>query len=271
VSARRFVVTGANCGVGRAVAEALAADGQRVVLACRSAERAQDVLRTTERMPGEVERVQLDLGDLASVRAAAAVIGRERVDVLINNAGVGGARGATADGFELAFGVNFLGHFALTRALDGALADDGRVVSLGSGSHEKARGIDLEAARRPTRSLTGIGEYAVSKLCVMLFAAELARRFARTRRRSVVADPGDVASEAYRHVPWPARAWILCGLRSPAEGAETPLWCATSDAARNGALYADRTERAPSALAADPRLARELWAWAERAVQRGWQ
>jgi len=266
VSARRFVVTGANCGVGRSIAESLAADGHRVVLACRSEARAQDVLRSTASTPGAVELVRLDLGDLASVRAAADRIARAPVDVLINNAGVGGARGRTADGFELAFGVNFVGHFALTRALEAALAPDGRVVSLGSGSHEQARAVDLVAARRPTRSLTGIPEYAVSKLCVMLFAAELARRFAGTGRKSVVADPGDVASEAYRHVPWPARAWILCGLSSPDEGARTPLWCATSPDARNGALYADGREREPSPLATDAALARALWAWAERAT-----
>ena len=124
--------------------------------------------------------------------------------------------------------------------------------------------MDLDSLRGPTRSLTGIREYATSKLCVMLFALELARRFEGTDRRSVVADPGDVASDAYRHVPWPVRAWMTRGMRSVEEGAETPVFCATDGAADNGALYADRRPRAPSPLARDEALACELWDRSER-------
>lgn len=265
---RRVVITGANIGVGRATAEALARRGAHVVLACRSRERALPVRHAIRAEGGEASIVTLDLADLRSVARAAGRIAEAPFDVLIDNAGVGGARGVTADGFELAFGVNYLGHFALTRALLGSLRPGGRVVHLGSGSHERAPGLDLEAARRPTRSFTGVPEYAHSKLCVMLFHAELSRRLAGTGLSSVAADPGDVASEAYRHVPWPVRAWMTRGMKAPAEGARAPSFCATDARAQNGRLYeAGRegvaVERAPSERAADPALAAELWRWSE--------
>ncbi|MFK7987051.1 MAG: SDR family NAD(P)-dependent oxidoreductase [Sandaracinaceae bacterium] len=245
LTGKRVVVTGANTGVGRATADALAARGAEVILACRSAARASDALRT---IPG-ARFLHLDLADLASVRRAAVALEGTRVDVLINNAGVGGARGETAQGFELAFGVNHLGHALFT-----SLVRWERVVHLGSGSHEKARGLDFSALARPTRSLLGFREYAASKLAVMLFHHALVHR----GRRSYVADPGDVASDAWRRVPWPARPLLTRSMKSPAEGALTPVFCAVSPNLPEG-LYCDRRPRAPSTLAEDPALAEALW------------
>lgn len=266
---RRVVITGANTGVGRATAEALAGEGARVVLACRSAARGAAAL---ESIGERAELVLLDLASLASVREAAARIAVEPVDVLIDNAAVAGARGETEDGFELAFGVNHLGHFALTRALMPALTPDARVVHLGSGSHEGVRSLDLDALRRPTGSRLGLGEYATSKLCVMLFHLELSRRFEGTGRRSVAADPGDVASEAYRNVPCVLRQLWTWRMKTPTEGARPSRFCATSPDAVNGGLYDAEGPRAPSALAQDPELARELWrrseAWVDAVIGR---
>src|SRR6516225_10183054 len=107
------------------------------------------------------------------------------------------------------FGVNHLGHFALTNALLGCLTDsaaDGvpaRVVTVASDAHYSARGIDYEAVRRPARGLTGLPEYAVSKLCNVLFSAELARRTAGTGVTTYALLPGQVASDIWRRVPWP--------------------------------------------------------------------
>lgn len=262
---RRCVITGANTGVGRATAVALAARGARVVLACRSAERAAGVLEELAGT-GAASFVELDLASLASVRRAAATIGAEPVDVLVNNAGVAGARGLTKDGFELAFGVNFLGHYLLTRSLLPALAPGARVVHLSSGSHFRAGRLDLDAARRRTATLTGVAEYATSKLCVMLFHHELARRLAGAGVLSIAADPGDVASDAWRHVPWPVRGWITRGMKPPSEGARTSVFCATDPSVVSGGFYVDARPSEPSALSRDEALAKELWvrsaAWA---------
>ena len=126
----------------------------------------------------------LDLSSLTSVRAcAAAFLARgEPLHVLVNNAGIGGQRGLTADGFELHFGVNHLGHYALTLLLLDRLAasgPDARIVNVSSAAHFGAPGIDFDALRRRTASFTGQREYAVSKLCNVLFTQELARRQAR--------------------------------------------------------------------------------------------
>src|SRR5262249_59625452 len=125
-------------------------------------------------------RLPLALAARARVRAGAAalLVADEPLHVLINNAGVAGQRGKTADGFEPHFGVNHLGHFALTMLLLDRLKASGpgaRVVNVSSESHYSAKGIDFGALQRES-SFTGTREYAVSKLCNVLFTAELARR-----------------------------------------------------------------------------------------------
>ncbi len=246
-----IVITGANTGIGRATAEALAAPGVHLVLACRSRERAEAVVSSIGDR-ARVDVVEVELASLASVRRAAAVL-RElpAVDVLVNNAGVGGARGLTEDGFELAFGVNHLAHYLLTRSLAPR-----RIVHVGSGSHERARALDFGALRARTASWTGLREYAVSKLCTMLFHLELTRRGCF----SVVADPGDVASDGWRHVPWPVRPLMTCRMQPPSSGARTSVRCAIDPSIERGRLYYDERERAPSELARDEALARALWA-----------
>lgn len=204
--------------------------------------------------------VEMDLSDLSSVRRAASALGT--FDVLIANAGVGGARGLTVDGFELAFGTNYLGHALLVRRLLPKLAKDARIVHLGSGSHAHGA-LDWDAVRAPTRSFTGIAEYAASKLAVMLFHHELSRRLAGTSITSVVADPGNVASEAYRHLPWPLRPLWTLGMKSPELGAATPLFCACEPVV-HGASYVDARPFVPAPRARDRALARTLWEHTDR-------
>ena len=136
----------------------------------------------------------LDLASLASVRACAAAFLAldEPLHVLVNNAGLGGQRGLTADGFELHFGVNHLGHYALTLLLLDRLTasgPDARIVNVSSAAHYGAPGIDFDALRRRTASFTGQREYAVSKLCNVLFTQELTRRLDGIRRVGVRAAP----------------------------------------------------------------------------------
>src|SRR5262245_21091699 len=119
LAGRTFLVTGATSGIGRVTTRRLAARGATVVVACRSAPKAAELVGDTATLGGAVEHVPLDLADLDSVRACAKVVADrgEPVDVLVNNAGVAGSRGITAQGFELTFGVNHLGHFLLTQLL----------------------------------------------------------------------------------------------------------------------------------------------------------
>ena len=144
LAGRTFLVTGANTGIGLATATGLAKRGGKVFVACRSAEKGRAAAAGISAETGNdaVVFLPLDLADLASVRACAdEFLARgEPLHVLINNAGVGGARGLTKDGFELAFGVNHLGHFALTTALLDCLAASApaRVVTVSSDAHYQA-------------------------------------------------------------------------------------------------------------------------------------
>jgi retinol dehydrogenase 12 len=266
---RTFLVTGGNTGIGRATATALAAGGGRVYIACRSAEAGAAAVDAIKSAAGSqtVWLLPLDLASLASVRdCAAAFLARdEPLHVLVNNAGVGGQRGMTADGFELHFGVNHLGHFALTmllldrlKASGSGAAHGARVVTVSSDAHYGAPGIDFDAVRRSTPSFTGQREYAVSKLCNVLFTQELARRVADVS--SYALHPGVVASDIWRRVPWPARALIKRRMLTVEEGAVTSVYCATSPAvaAESGLFYDKCAVREPSQVAT-PELAELLW------------
>ncbi len=208
-----------------------------------------------------IEFLSLDLGDLASVRACANEFLRTAgpLHVLINNAGLAAQRGMTESGFELAFGTNYVGPFLLTALLLDRLRDSApaRIVNVSSIGHYRAPGIDYDAVRQPTQSRTGLPEYSVSKLGNVLHAQELARRLQRDRVTTYSLHPGAVATEVWRRVPWPVRPLIKLRMRSPAEGAKTSLYCATSPevAAESGHYYDDcrRTEPNP---AATPELAR---------------
>jgi len=266
LAGRTFLVTGGNTGIGRATAAGLARRGGRVYLACRSQKKGQRAVADIVAATGNaaVAFLPLDLADLASVRRCAEeflALG-EPLHVLINNGGVAGQRGITKDGFELAFGVNHVGHFALTTALLDRLAASApaRVVTVASDAHYQARGVDFEAVRRPTASVTGMREYAVSKLCNVLFSQELARRVQGRGITTYALHPGVVASDIWRRVPWPIRPLIKLRMISPEEGAKTSLYCATSGsvAAASGRFYDNSREREPSKVAT-PDLARALW------------
>jgi NAD(P)-dependent dehydrogenase (short-subunit alcohol dehydrogenase family) len=194
---RVVVVTGANSGLGLIDSRELARAGAEVVMACRNAEKGEDAARRIKaEVPGaEVAVWQFDLADLSSVRALADRIGteRDRVDLLINNAGVMAApRRLTRDGFESQFGTNHLGHFALTGLLLAKLlaAPEPRVVTESSGAHRFGRinFADLHGEHRYVRWLA----YGQSKLANLMFAFELQRRAteAGTALSSLAAHPG---------------------------------------------------------------------------------
>ncbi|MFJ8953453.1 oxidoreductase [Streptomyces sp. NPDC102381] len=197
---RTAVVTGANTGIGYVTARELARAGAHVVLACRSEQRGVAALeRLTSEVPGaQAEFARLDLGDLASVRAFAEAREDRPLDLLVNNAGVMALPyGRTADGFETQFGVNHLGHFALTGLLlPGLLAAPApRVVSVSSGLHALANIdiADLNSERKYGRWVA----YGRSKTANLLFVHELARQVeaAGAGLVAAAAHPGYAATE----------------------------------------------------------------------------
>lgn len=184
----RIIVTGGNSGVGKETARALAAAGHSVLIAARDMPKAE---RAAAEMAGDVEVAHLDLADLTSVRKFADSL--DTVDVLVNNAGVLGLPlTRTADGFETHMGTNYLGHFALTCLLGGRITD--RVVSVTSMNHMFSR-MHLEDLNWHARPYSKWAAYGQSKLAIMLFTAELARRGVR----AIVVDPGGADTNIVRY------------------------------------------------------------------------
>ncbi|RKN11954.1 oxidoreductase [Streptomyces radicis] len=232
---RTAVVTGAGSGLGYVTARELARRGARTVLACRSQRSGQDAL---ERLFGEVPEARaemqlLDLADLASVRAFALEWGDRRLDLLINNAGLMAVPYAeTADGFEMHFGVNHLGHFALTGLLlDRLVASPGsRVVTVSSLLHLIAD-VDLRDLNSQRRYRRWVA-YGRSRTANLLFTHELARRL---RGRDVVAvavhpgwaDPGPPARGRRGR---PTRLAHRLVAAPPEVGATPSLYAATAPA-----------------------------------------
>lgn len=267
------LVTGANTGIGLVTARELAKQGATVFIACRSRERALPALEkiVEESGPGagKVELLGLNLADLGSVRACAAeFLGRNLpLHLLVNNAGLAGARGMTASGFEVAFGVNHIGHFLLTQLLLDTLrrSAPARIVSVASKAHYRAPGIDFEAVRRTTASSTGLPEYGVAKLANVLFSAALARRLAGTGVTTYSLHPGVVATDVWRSVPWPFRSLIKLFMLSVEDGARTSLYCATSpETAKETGLYYDKSKAVtPGKAALDDALGERLFSMSE--------
>ena len=195
MTGRSVIVTGANSGIGRAAARALAASGARVVLAVRDVDKGRAAAAS---MPGKTEVRPLDLARLDSVRDF--VAGWEGgVDVLINNAGVMvPPLSRTAEGFELQFGTNHLGHFALTNLLLECIG--GRVVTVSSNGHRMGRidFDDLNWERKPYRAWRAYGQ---SKLANLLFTAELQRRLTAVGSPvlATAAHPGYAATNLQFH------------------------------------------------------------------------
>ncbi len=283
-SGRIALITGANSGLGLETARALVGRGATVILACRSvakAERAREALLTTAASIGALDVLTLDLADLASVAAAAAAVSDRygRLDLLINNAGVMGTpRLLTRQGFELQFGTNHLGHFALTLGLLPLLRDrpGARVVTVTSGA--QYFGVigfdDLQGERRYDRWMA----YGQSKLANVMFALELQRRLTAqgSPALSLAAHPGlsrtnlQPASVAASGSWSEALAYRLVDplFQSAAMGALPQLYAATAPEATPGGHYGpDRwgglrgwpapARIAPAALDAD--RCRRLW------------
>ncbi|WP_290810562.1 oxidoreductase [Halovivax sp.] len=297
-SDRRAIVTGANSGIGFETAREFARNGATVVMACRSAgrgEAAADEIRADvgeDDGDGALAVERLDLASLDAIRAFAERVGDERepIDLLINNAGTMAIpRRETADGFEEQFGVNHLGHFALTGRLLGSIADDGRVVTVSSEMH---RGGELDVddlAEVDREGGLGLGSdgdeydrwdaYRRSKLANVLFAYELNRRLdaAGSAIASVAAHPGYADTALQAKAARAIGSRVRLALRrvsnallaqSAAKGALPVLYAATAPDVGGGEYYGPsrfRHMRGPPTAhrsverSYDRALARRLW------------
>ena len=230
------LVTGANTGIGYDTARVLALRGARVLLACRSEEKAAAAIDKIRAIKSDVDISfePLDLASLASVEACAERVRKEdRLDLLINNAGVMmPPKLSTDEGFELQFGVNHLGHFALTGRLLPMLneRDDARVVNVSSLAHRNGR-IDYQDVHAE-RTYNRMARYSMSKFANLLFTFELQRKLVDVQAStlSVACHPGGSATELGRHFS-PLVTLMLTPMQffmnSSAEGALPTLMAAT--------------------------------------------
>jgi retinol dehydrogenase 12 len=275
LAGRVALITGANTGIGLITARDIAAHGAHVFIACRSKERGQEAIdEIRSSVPSaNIELLPLDLGDLVSVRACAETfLARDLpLHILINNAGLAGARGLSKSGFEMAFGVNHIGHFLLTQLLLDRIKQSApaRIVTVASRAHTRVSGIDWNAVTKPTQTTTGFQEYGVSKLANLLFSAELGRKLAGTGVTTYSLHPGVVASDVWRKVPWPFRSLMKLTMITVEEGAKTTIYCATSpDVENETALYYDKScVKSPTSVGQDAALAAELWRKSEEWVR----
>ncbi|MCD0449321.1 SDR family oxidoreductase [Actinocorallia sp. API 0066] len=273
---RTFVVTGANSGLGLETARRLAEHGARVIMTARDPEKGR---AAAAGLPGEVKVRTLDLADLDSVARFAA--GVERADVLVNNAGVMMTpRGTTAQGFELQFGTNHLGHFALTALLYPVLREGSapRVVTVSSSLHRRGR-IDFDDLGA-TGSYSPARAYAQSKFANVLFGLELDRRLRASGSPvvSTLAHPGYAATNLQTSGPTGiinlgGRIGNLLLAQHVSKGALNQLYAATAPDVEGGSFYGpDGIAESrghpklvrPVRSATDPNTARRLWETSEK-------
>ncbi|XP_037305043.2 retinol dehydrogenase 14b isoform X1 [Pungitius pungitius] len=278
---KTVIVTGANCGIGKALAGELLKLHARVIMACRdrrgAEEAAEDIRKQAGAEQGEVVVKHLDLASLKSVRAFCEEIKAEesRIDVLINNAGVYQCPYTkTEEGFEMQLGVNHLGHFLLTHLLLDLLkaSAPSRIVVVSSKLY-KYGSINFDDLNSETKYDKAFC-YSQSKLANLLFTLQLARELEGTSVTVNALTPGIVRTSLGRHVQIPLLAKPLFYLasrvffKSPLEGAQTPLYLACSPEVEgvSGKCFANCEEEELMAKATDEQAAKRLWDLSGRMV-----
>jgi NAD(P)-dependent dehydrogenase (short-subunit alcohol dehydrogenase family) len=299
LTGKRILVTGVSAGLGVETARALAAHGATVVGAARDltkAEAATAEVRAQAANGGSLELIELDLADLASVRAAADKLNAagEQFDVVICNAGVMATpQGKTKDGFETQFGTNHLGHFVFVNRIANLLKDGGRLVNLSSSGH-RFSDVDLEDPNFEHTAYSPFSAYGRSKTANILFAVEFDRRHKARGVRAVAVHPGGIQTELGRHMTPELIQGMIDSINAAAkngeptfewktvpQGAATSCWAGVvAPADEVGGLYCEDchvAEPAPEtagldtrggirAYALDPDHAKALWAKSEEMV-----
>ena len=277
LAGKTILLTGCNSGIGLEALRTLARRGARVVATARTVAKAKEACDVAAAgASGTTIPLACELSDPKSVRACADAVKSQglTLDAILCNAGVMALpKREQAFGLELQFFTNHVGHFILVTSLLDRLADDGRVVMISSEAHRQAprEGIrfdDLSAEKRYSPWMN----YGQSKLANLLFAKELARRFAGTRRTANAVHPGVIATKLTRYMnPIAGAAWAALGpivLKTAPQGAATGVYVAAHpDAAKvNGEYWSHCNVARPRADANDPALATRLWAESEKIV-----
>ena len=269
------MITGATSGIGLAAARILAADGARLTLVARNPERAQAALFAVRSASPRDDHqwLEMDFASLASVRAAARqYLDRgERLDVLLNNAGIVNARRRnTVDGYEETFAVNHLAPFLLTGILLPQLLHPGsRIVNVASNAHAMVRGMRLD---EPPRRYSAIGVYGRSKLANMLFTLELAERLAAHQVCCNCLHPGAIATglgaQGMNGLGKLAHRLLTSVLKTPEQGAQTPVYLCRGEqgAEVSGRYFVNSRPATPKPWATDRAAARHLWEVSEKLV-----
>lgn len=285
LTGKTAIVTGANAGIGFETALGLYEAGAHVVLACRNLSNAEQAVVKIKQQEGKgsLETAALDLSSLQSVKEFAInfLQNHQQLDLLINNAGVMiPPASKTAEGYELQFGVNFIGHFALTGLLYPLLNATlkSRIVTLSSLAY--VRGIIDFDNLRSEKDYDPVREYAQSKLADLLFAVEFQRRINASGHQtmSLSSHPGATQTELIRHMSeedFNAALERFGILMDAAQGALSTLYAAVADEVEPAGFYAPDqdggirgypTQAAIAANALDETVAKQLWTFAEEAA-----
>lgn len=278
---KTILITGANDGIGRATAERLADRGAHLVLACRDETKAQHVAKAITERTGNhrIDTLPLDLASFDSVAAAAEMFLAEhpKLDVLINNAGVYTEKlEITADGYELQFQVNHLGHFLLTMLLLPAIRccrHCSRVINVSSALHQKgALDFGWLKGEPGAKHYSGTKAYAQSKLANVLFTMELDRRYGEDLTTNCL-HPGVVGTRLANKKAGALTSTVWSMYKpfatKPERGADTSVYLAVSPEVNDvSGRYFDEHQclQKPSSIARNEQLARRLWEYSEKAV-----
>jgi NAD(P)-dependent dehydrogenase (short-subunit alcohol dehydrogenase family) len=268
---RNVLITGGNSGIGRAMANALAQQGNRVIIASRDLAKSQEAINAIQAQDPNtsLEAMTLDLGDFADIDRFATAITRRisQLDVLILNAGLytHGTR-ALPNGLEAMIGIMHFGHFRLTWQLREMVLAAGaaRIVVTSSILHRIGR-LRFETFDQPRKHWLAVLAYAQAKLANNLFTRELARQLAKTGTTVNCFHPGFIATGIYQELPDLLQRLGRPALTDPTQGADTGIWLASApEAARySGEYFVQRRPARTRAAARDMGLAAALWAESE--------
>ncbi len=276
LSGKNIIVTGANTGIGYETARALASVGGIVTLACRNTEAAaQACQRIREQHPAaNVSAMQLDLSDLNSVRQFAKEYAEDTLSLLINNAGSSApSLMTTAQGFERTVGVCHIGHFLLTELLMPKLlaAESPRVIMVSSESHRYPARLNFAYLGKATEPYKSMRSYGQAKLCNVLMADELQRRYGDQGLTACSIHPGSLVttdfgreSRLFRAAFWLASPFT----KNPNQGAATTVYCALHEPASEiaGGYFSHCQRARQTAEAKNPKVAAKLWSLSEQWV-----